>query len=62
VQYPATLVKSGAKEIRTPGLIIANDALYQLSYRPICPSILAQIVDSLQQTRFQLQKMIEAAR
>lgn len=27
--------KSGAKEIRTPDLIIANDALYQLSYRPI---------------------------
>lgn len=26
--------ESGAKEIRTPGLIIANDALYQLSYRP----------------------------
>ncbi len=29
--------KSGAKEIRTPDLIIANDALYQLSYRPIGP-------------------------
>lgn len=27
--------ESGAKEIRTPDLIIANDALYQLSYRPI---------------------------
>lgn len=25
---------SGAEEIRTPDLIIANDALYQLSYRP----------------------------
>ncbi len=26
---------SGAKEVRTPGLIIANDALYQLSYSPV---------------------------
>ena len=26
---------SGAEESRTPDLIIANDALYQLSYRPI---------------------------
>ena len=25
---------SGAEESRTPDLIIANDALYQLSYRP----------------------------
>ncbi len=32
--HPVPL-KSGAKEIRTPDLIIANDALYQLSYRPI---------------------------
>lgn len=28
------LVSSGAEESRTPDLIIANDALYQLSYRP----------------------------
>ena len=27
--------QSGAEESRTPDLIIANDALYQLSYRPI---------------------------
>lgn len=26
--------RSGAEESRTPDLIIANDALYQLSYRP----------------------------
>ncbi len=26
---------SGAEEIRTLDLIIANDALYQLSYRPL---------------------------
>jgi len=32
--------RSGAEESRTPDLIIANDALYQLSYRPdwmLCP-------------------------
>ncbi len=28
-------VRSGAEESRTPDLIIANDALYQLSYRPV---------------------------
>lgn len=28
------LGESGAEENRTPDLIIANDALYQLSYRP----------------------------
>ena len=27
-------LQSGAEESRTPDLIIANDALYQLSYRP----------------------------
>jgi hypothetical protein len=27
--------KSGAKESRTPDLFVANEALYQLSYRPI---------------------------
>lgn len=27
-------LRSGAEESRTPDLIIANDALYQLSYRP----------------------------
>ena len=27
---------SGAKENRTPDLVIANDALYQLSYSPKC--------------------------
>ncbi len=27
--------RSGAEESRTPDLIIANDALYQLSYRPV---------------------------
>ena len=28
-------IQSGAEESRTPDLVIANDALYQLSYRPI---------------------------
>ena len=28
--------KCGAKENRTPDLVIANDALYQLSYSPKC--------------------------
>jgi len=27
-------VFGGGKGIRTPGLVIANDALYQLSYTP----------------------------
>src|SRR5690606_11785622 len=30
--------RSGAEESRTPDLIIANDALYQLSYRPGRPA------------------------
>src|SRR5262249_12614667 len=30
----ADVAESGAEESRTPDLIIANDALYQLSYRP----------------------------
>ena len=34
--YSAWVTRSGAEESRTPDLIIANDALYQLSYRPIC--------------------------
>ena len=32
---------SGAEESRTPDLIIANDALYQLSYRPMSDLILS---------------------
>ena len=28
-------IQSGAEESRTPDLVIANDALYQLSYRPM---------------------------
>ena len=31
--------RSGAEESRTPDLIIANDALYQLSYRPVKESL-----------------------
>jgi hypothetical protein len=30
------VVSGGAKGNRTPDLVIANDALYQLSYRPYC--------------------------
>lgn len=33
-QVSEPLSSSGAEESRTPDLIIANDALYQLSYRP----------------------------
>ena len=29
--------KAGGKGIRTPGLLIANETLYQLSYTPILP-------------------------
>ena len=36
--------ESGAEEIRTPDLIIANDALYQLSYRPMGPEAYAAII------------------
>lgn len=32
---PATRAKSGGKGIRTPGLLIANETLYQLSYTPV---------------------------
>jgi hypothetical protein len=28
-------VKTGGKGIRTPGLLIANETLYQLSYTPV---------------------------
>ena len=31
----AELERSGGMGIRTPGLVIANDALYQLSYTPV---------------------------
>ena len=31
---PAEIKKHGGMGIRTPGLVIANDALYQLSYTP----------------------------
>ncbi len=36
-QFPVSL--NGAEESRTPDLIIANDALYQLSYRPGCGTL-----------------------
>jgi hypothetical protein len=29
--------KTGGKGIRTPGLLIANETLYQLSYTPVLP-------------------------
>src|SRR5437016_12853027 len=32
-----TRAKTGGKGIRTPGLLIANETLYQLSYTPILP-------------------------
>ena len=35
--------KTGGKGVRTPGLVIANDALYQLSYTPVSPWRLAVI-------------------
>src|SRR5437667_3714474 len=39
--YPSTKqapeAKTGGKGIRTPGLLIANETLYQLSYTPILP-------------------------
>jgi hypothetical protein len=31
------MAKRGGKGIRTPGLLIANETLYQLSYTPISP-------------------------
>ena len=31
----ATRAKTGGKGIRTPGLLIANETLYQLSYTPV---------------------------
>jgi hypothetical protein len=34
---------SGGKGIRTPGLLIANETLYQLSYTPILPMKRIQI-------------------
>jgi hypothetical protein len=33
---PEDPAESGAEESRTPDLFIANEALYQLSYRPGC--------------------------
>ena len=36
---------SGGMGIRTPGLVIANDALYQLSYTPDAGDILTALVD-----------------
>ena len=37
---------SGGKGIRTPGLLIANETLYQLSYTPVVTKlILARAVD-----------------
>ena len=37
--YPSTKqapeAKTGGKGIRTPGLLIANETLYQLSYTPV---------------------------
>src|SRR5213075_3315995 len=35
--FAAIQGKSGGKGIRTPGLLIANETLYQLSYTPILP-------------------------
>src|SRR5690349_18948527 len=32
-----TQAKTGGKGIRTPGLLIANETLYQLSYTPVLP-------------------------
>jgi hypothetical protein len=39
----ATRAKTGGKGIRTPGLLIANETLYQLSYTPILPMNRIQI-------------------
>ena len=36
-------VGAGGKGIRTPGLLIANETLYQLSYTPILPMKRIQI-------------------
>ena len=37
---------SGGKGIRTPGLLIANETLYQLSYTPVVTKLrLARAVD-----------------
>ncbi len=33
--FAAIQAKSGGKGIRTPGLLIANETLYQLSYTPV---------------------------
>jgi hypothetical protein len=33
--FAALQAKTGGKGIRTPGLLIANETLYQLSYTPI---------------------------
>ena len=35
--FAAIQGKSGGKGIRTPGLLIANETLYQLSYTPTLP-------------------------
>ena len=34
---PTARAKTGGKGIRTPGLLIANETLYQLSYTPAVP-------------------------
>ena len=33
--FAALQAKAGGKGIRTPGLLIANETLYQLSYTPV---------------------------
>src|SRR6266436_2121604 len=51
----ATRAKTGGKGIRTPGLLIANETLYQLSYTPIGKLRLARPADfSSNETRFAL--------
>src|SRR5712671_2066879 len=49
--YPSTKqapeAKTGGKGIRTPGLLIANETLYQLSYTPVW-----ERVDSYNRRRF----------
>ena len=42
---PATRAKTGGKGIRTPGLLIANETLYQLSYTPFSELRLARLTD-----------------
>ena len=46
--YPSTKqapeAKTGGKGIRTPGLLIANETLYQLSYTPVLLAKMALIL------------------